>query len=95
MGDLSYIGGIIYMISIGIDISKGKSTVCFLKPYGELVKSPFEVTHTEGSLTYLSNLIKSFAEDKIRIDMESTGSYHLPILTFLKSHVFLYLLLIL
>ena len=76
------------MISIGIDISKGKSTVCFLKPYGELVKSPFEITHTEGSLTYLSTLIKSLSEDEVKIVMESTGSYHLPILTFLKSQGF-------
>ena len=25
------------MISVGIDVSKGKSTVCILKPYGEIV----------------------------------------------------------
>ena len=30
------------MISVGIDVSKGKSTVCILKPYGEIVASPFE-----------------------------------------------------
>ena len=35
------------MISVGIDVSKGKSTVCILKPYGEIVASPFEVRHTE------------------------------------------------
>lgn len=33
------------MISVGIDVSKGKSTVCILRPYGELVKPVFEVTH--------------------------------------------------
>ena len=27
------------MISVGIDISKGKSTVCFMKLYGECEKS--------------------------------------------------------
>ena len=35
------------MISIGIDVSKEKSTVCILKPYGEIVRSPYEITHTE------------------------------------------------
>lgn len=30
------------MISVGIDVSKGKGTVCILKPYGEIVRSPFE-----------------------------------------------------
>ena len=34
------------MISVGIDVSKGKSMVCILKPYGEVVCSPFEVMHT-------------------------------------------------
>ncbi|SER64247.1 hypothetical protein SAMN04487884_11598, partial [Butyrivibrio fibrisolvens] len=33
------------MISVGIDVSKGKSTVCILKPYGEIVCSPFEMQH--------------------------------------------------
>ena len=28
------------MISIGIDVSKGKSTVCMIKPYGEIIVAP-------------------------------------------------------
>ena len=31
------------MISVGIDISKEKSTICILKPYGEIVCRPFEM----------------------------------------------------
>ncbi len=31
------------MISVGIDVSKGKSTVCILKPYGEIVCSHMTV----------------------------------------------------
>lgn len=31
------------MVSIGIDISKGKSTVCFLKPYGEVLHKQYEM----------------------------------------------------
>ena len=34
------------MLSIGIDVSKGKSTVCGMKPGGEIVYAPFEVQHT-------------------------------------------------
>lgn len=30
------------MISVGIDISKGKSTICILKPYGEIISMPFD-----------------------------------------------------
>ena len=46
------------MISVGIDISKGKSTVCLLKPYGEIVCKPFEVQHTEKDLEELANLLQ-------------------------------------
>lgn len=28
------------MISVGIDVSKGKSTVCIMKPCGEILESP-------------------------------------------------------
>jgi transposase len=45
------------MISVGIDVSKGKSTVCILKPYGEVIKSPYEINHTETNLLNLTNTI--------------------------------------
>ena len=38
------------MISVGVDVSKGKSTVCILKPYGEVVSSPFEIHHVEKDM---------------------------------------------
>ncbi len=38
------------MISVGIDVSKEKSTVCILKPYGEIVCSPFGIQHVEKDL---------------------------------------------
>lgn len=70
------------MISVGIDVSKEKSTVCILKPYGEIVSSPFEVRHLEAELDTLDNLL-SRLDGEIRIVMEATGVYHLPILTYL------------
>lgn len=69
------------MISVGVDVSKGKSTFCILKPYGEIVSSPFEVKHVEEDLKSLDNLL-SRLDGEIRIVMEATGVYHLPILTF-------------
>ena len=42
------------MISVGIDVSKEKSTICILKPYGEIVSRPFEVCHTEKELSELT-----------------------------------------
>lgn len=73
------------MVSVGIDVSKGKSTVCVLKPYGEVVCSPFEVMHTESELNALAALLHRL-DGEIRIVMEATGIYHLPILTFLQEN---------
>ena len=75
------------MISVGIDVSKGKSTVCFLEPYGKLLKKPFEVEHDKISLSTLVTMLKKL-DGEIRIVMEATGVYHLPILLYLKEHDF-------
>lgn len=66
------------MISVGIDVSKGKSTVCILKPGGEVLQSPFEINHTAKELESLVALIKSFDEE-VRVVLEDTGHYHLPV----------------
>lgn len=73
------------MISVGIDVSKGKSTVCIMKPGGEIVKSLFEIKHTADELDSFVSLIKSF-DDETRIVMEDTGHYHLPVASYLSSH---------
>ncbi|MDY2862850.1 MAG: IS110 family transposase [Oscillospiraceae bacterium] len=73
------------MISVGIDVSKGKSTVCIMKPCGEILESPFDINHTADELDSLISLIKSFDEET-RVVMEDTGHYHLPVATYLSSH---------
>lgn len=73
------------MISVGIDVSKGKSTVCILKPGGEVVKPPFEMDHAVESLDSLVSLINSFDEET-RVVLEDTGHYHLPVASYLSSH---------
>jgi transposase len=72
------------MISVGIDVSKEKSTICILKPYGEILSSPFEILHTEKQLYELVTMLKRFDED-VRVVMEATGAYHLPVLSYLKE----------
>ena len=72
------------MISVGVDVSKGKSTICILKPYGEIVCSPFEVQHEEGAMEAFVDLLAKL-DGEIRVVMEATGIYHLPILTFLHD----------
>lgn len=75
------------MISVGIDVSKEKSTVCILKPYGEIVSRPFEITHVEKELAELSTMLLRL-NDEVRIVMEATGIYHLPVLSYLQEHGF-------
>lgn len=73
------------MISVGIDVSKGKSTVCILKPYGEMIKAPYEINHTEPELQGLVDIIARFNEE-VKVILEATGAYHLPVLNYLKQN---------
>jgi len=66
------------MNAVGIDVSKGWSMVCVMRPFGEIVASPFEVTHTVSELGKLANMLKSL-RGETRVVMECTGAYHLPI----------------
>ena len=66
------------MIAIGIDVSKGKSTVAACKPFGEIVLGPLNVTHTSNDLKELAESIKSLNEE-CRIVLEHTGKYYQPI----------------
>ena len=76
------------MISVGIDISKEKSTVCMLRPYGEIVEAPFDVEHNEQALNALVEHIKSFDED-VKVVLEATGGYHQVVVTkLLESEIF-------
>ena len=66
------------MSSVGIDVSKGRSTVAVMRPFGEVVISPFEVSHTNSELSELAKRLKSL-DGETRVVMEATGNYHAPI----------------
>lgn len=66
------------MNSVGIDISKGRSTVAVMRPFGEVVISPLEVRHTDSELSELAGLLKSL-DGETRVIMEATGNYHAPV----------------
>ena len=73
------------MLSIGIDVSKGKSTVCGMKPGGEIVYAPFEVQHTREGMLELVSLLHNSCEE-VRAVLESTGSYHCPVVAALLEN---------
>lgn len=66
------------MNSVGIDVSKGKSMIAVMRPFGEVVVTPYEVRHTGSELSELAKLLRSL-DGETRIVMESTGNYHTPI----------------
>lgn len=66
------------MNSVGIDVSKGKSMIAVMRPFGEIVVTPYEVCHTDSDLRELIKLLRSL-DGETRIVMESTGNYHTPI----------------
>ena len=66
------------MNSVGIDISKGRSTIAVMRPFGEVVISPFEVCHTDSELGELARRLKSL-DGETRVVMEATGHYHAPV----------------
>lgn len=66
------------MNAVGIDVSKGKSTVAVLRPFGEIVAEPFDVIHNDDDLNNLIKRIKSLSGET-KVVMEYTGVYYEPI----------------
>lgn len=63
------------MNAAGIDVSSRKSTVAVLRPFGEIVKLPFDVRHSAEDLAALAEQLKSI-EGETRVVMEHTGRYY-------------------
>lgn len=75
------------MNSVGIDVSKGKSMIAVMRPFGEVVVSPFEIHHTDSELCELTKLLSRLSGET-RVVMESTGNYHLPVAWLLNDSGF-------
>lgn len=72
------------MNAVGIDVSKGKSMVAIMRPFGEVVAKPFEIRHTADELRELADYLKSL-EGEVRIVLEYTGRYYQPIARYLHD----------
>ena len=66
------------MNAVGIDVSKGKSMVAVLRPAGEIIRTPYEVTHEYEALEALAYSLKGL-EGETRVIMEHTGRYYEPV----------------
>jgi len=67
------------MNAIGIDVSKGRSTVAITRPFGEIVRRPFDVYHSRSGLEELAKVILSL-EGESRVVLEHTGKYSQPVI---------------
>ena len=75
------------MNSVGIDVSKGKSMIAVMRPFGELVVPPFEIHRTDSELCELAKLLRSLPGET-RVVMEATGNYHFPVAWLLNDSGF-------
>lgn len=74
------------MNAVGIDVSKGKSMVAVVQPFGVVVAEPFEVSHNAEEL---KELVREYAQrfpgdmkllsGDTKVVMEYTGIYYEPI----------------
>lgn len=66
------------MICVGIDVSKGKSTIFVMDGNGTVFFTPREILHTKDEWISLFQQIRSF-QDETKVVLEATGYYHWPV----------------
>ncbi len=66
------------MNAVGIDVSKRKSTIAVLRPGGEFLMKPFDISHQSADFQTLTRKLKDL-DGETRIVMECTGHYHEPV----------------
>ena len=68
------------MNAVGIDVSKGKSTVTIRRPGDEVILAPCDVRHTRSGIDALIKEIKGL-DGETKVCMECTGRYYEPMAT--------------
>lgn len=71
--------------ALGVDVSKGKSTISLISLEGEVIFKPFNIKHDLNDLNLLDQRLKDIPKENIKVVMEDTGNYHLPIKSFFIS----------
>lgn len=72
------------MNAVGIDVSKGKSTVTIRRPGDIVIMSPRDIPHTQSSINDLIDLIRGL-DGETKVCMEHTGRYYEPVATWLSD----------
>ena len=71
-------------ISVGVDVSKNRSTVCIMDQDGKFIMRPFLVWHSTEELDFLADTLKRL-NGEVRVIMESTSVYQYPIALQIKE----------
>lgn len=72
------------MNAVGIDVSKGKSTVTIRRPGDVILMPPRDIPHTQSAITELIRQIKGL-KGETKVCMEHTGRYYEPVATWLSD----------
>ncbi|MBR3739116.1 MAG: transposase [Clostridia bacterium] len=72
------------MNAVGIDASKGKSTVAIRRAGDEIVLNPRDFRHTRSEIDALIGFIKAL-DGETKICMEHTGRYYEPVASWLSN----------
>ena len=72
------------MNAVGIDVSKGKSTVTIRRPGDVVLMPPCDIPHTQSAINALIERIKSL-DGETKACMEHTGRYYEPVATWLSD----------
>lgn len=72
------------MNAVGIDVSKGKSTVTIRQPGDIVLMPPCDIPHTQSQINELIKLIKGL-DGETKACMEHTGRYYEPVATWLSD----------
>ena len=72
------------MNAVGIDVSKGKSTVAIYQPGDQVILKPRDFRHTQSDISSLIEIIKGL-DGETKVCMEHTGRYYEPVATWLSD----------
>jgi len=65
-------------------VSKGKSVVAAMRPFGEVALPPREFLHTNADLSKLTESLR-LIDGSTRVIMDATGRYHEPVVSALRA----------
>ena len=72
------------MFAVGVDVSKGKSTVAVLRSKSDVVMRPFDVVHDAQGFADLARRLNNL-DGEIKVVMEHTGNFYESIAMFLHN----------